>query len=87
MCAFVHNRRRWEEDVAVRIGAAIRTARETQELRQDELALAAGVSRRLLVAVETGKPTAQLDGVLRILAALGLTLEVAPRRRLPDNGR
>lgn len=86
MCAFVHNPA-WGDDAAARIGDAIRAARETQELRQDELALAAGVSRRLLVAVEAGKPTAQIDGVLRILAALGLTLVVAPRRRLREDGR
>jgi hypothetical protein len=37
------------------------------------------VTPRLLGEVERGKATAQLDGVLRILAALGLDLFVKAR--------
>jgi HTH-type transcriptional regulator/antitoxin HipB len=61
------------------LGNRIREAREAQGLRQDELAFAAGISRRLLQQVEHGKPTARYDSLLKILGVLGLTLEVTPR--------
>lgn len=48
-------------------------------LTQEDLAAAALVTPRLLGEVERGKTTAQLDGVLRILAALGLDLYVKTR--------
>jgi y4mF family transcriptional regulator len=67
------------ESSAERIGRCAREAREALGLRQDELALAAGVSTRLVHTIETGKPTSRLDSLERILAALGLTLEVRPR--------
>jgi HTH-type transcriptional regulator/antitoxin HipB len=74
-----------QNDAAASLGTAIRIAREEQGLRQDELALAAGVSVRTVHQVESGKPTSRLDVVLRILRALGLTFEIlpAPRRRPP----
>jgi y4mF family transcriptional regulator len=84
LCMIVPTTEEYHHRVAARIGQAIREHREEQGLRQEDLALAAGVSRRLLVAIEAGKPTARLDGLLRILAALGLTLDVSPR---PPGGR
>ena len=76
------------DSVAKEIGRRVREAREGLGLRQDELALAAGVSTRLVHQIETGKATSRLDGVVRVLAALGLTLEVAERtpRRAPPGG-
>ena len=73
-------------DAAKRIGLRVRKAREGLGLRQDELALAAGVSTRLVHQIEVGKPTSRLDGLARVLAALGLALEVVerpPRRQAP----
>lgn len=61
------------------LGAAIRAARKAQGLRQDELAGAAGVGLRFVVELERGKPSVQLDKVLAVLAALGLTLRVEDR--------
>lgn len=55
----------------------MRRAREELGLRQDELALAAGVSTRAIHQVENGKPTSRLDTVIPVLAALGLKLTVA----------
>ncbi len=46
-------------------------------LSQAEAARRAGVSRKWLVEFESGKPTAQLLQVLRLLDALGLTLTVS----------
>lgn len=64
-----------------RIGGIIRSERERQGLKQTELALAAGVSYRTVLQIEKGKPTSRLDVLLRVLEALGLTLDVraAPR--------
>jgi len=39
--------------------------------------MAAGVSRRWLVDLEAGKPRAELELTLRVLAALGLELHTA----------
>lgn len=70
-----------EEAAALEIGLRVRDARDALGLRQDELALAAGVSTRLVHEIERGKPTSQLDGLVRVLGALGLTLEVGERAR------
>jgi HTH-type transcriptional regulator/antitoxin HipB len=58
------------------VGHAIRDRRQELNLSQAQLADAAGVSRRWLLALESGKPTAQLDLVLRTLDALGLVVDV-----------
>ncbi len=61
------------------LGQAVRERRKFLRLTQEELAAVASVTPRLLGEVEHGKPTAQLDGVLRILAALGLDLYARTR--------
>jgi HTH-type transcriptional regulator / antitoxin HipB len=68
-----------EAELAASIATAVKAERERQGLRQDELAFAAGVSRRLVHQVENGKATTRLDGLAKILQALGLTLEVRTR--------
>jgi len=65
---------------AAEIGRRVREARDALGLRQDELALAAGVSTRVVHQIERGKPTSRLDTLLRVLEALGLTIEVRQRR-------
>lgn len=61
---------------ATELGEAVRDARKAQGLRQGELALAAGTGRRFVVDLERGKPTAQLAQVLRVVQALGLSVEL-----------
>lgn len=63
------------------IGSAIRAERKRQKLSQEELALVAGLGSRVIGEIENGKETARLDGVTRLLDALGLELQVAPRRK------
>jgi HTH-type transcriptional regulator/antitoxin HipB len=58
------------------IGGAVRQSREALGLRQDELALAAGVSTRVIHQIEHGKPTSRLDSLAPVLAVLGLRLRV-----------
>jgi y4mF family transcriptional regulator len=61
------------------IAAAVKAARRALNLRQAELAAAAGVGVRFLIELEAGKPTVQLGKVLAVLEALGLDLRVEPR--------
>lgn len=68
---------------AVRIGETVRDSRTSLGLRQDELALAAGVSTRAVHQIESGKPTSRLDSIAPILDVLGLELIAADRRRRP----
>lgn len=60
--------------VAERIGQAVLRERERLELRQDELALAAGVSARVIHQIENGKATSRLDSLVAVLDAVGLSL-------------
>ena len=59
------------------LGSALRSARKTRGLRQEDVALAAGVGVRFVSELERGKSTARLAEVLRVVEALGgrLTLE------------
>jgi transcriptional regulator with XRE-family HTH domain len=61
------------------LGVRMRQRRADLRLTQEELAAVAMVTPRLLGEVERGKKTTQLDGLLRILAALGLDLYLQAR--------
>jgi HTH-type transcriptional regulator/antitoxin HipB len=71
-------------EVFVRIGNArdlggyLRDQRRQAGLSQTELCERALVSRRWLSNLEAGKPTAEVGLVLRVVAALGLTVELRP---------
>jgi y4mF family transcriptional regulator len=60
------------------IGHTVRTTRKAAGLRQDQLAGAAGVGLRFIVDLEAGKPTAQIDKTLQVLAALGCSVDLIP---------
>jgi y4mF family transcriptional regulator len=59
------------------LGSALRQARKALHLTQSELALAAGVGVRFLVKLEACKPTARLELVLRVIDALGGSLQLS----------
>ena len=59
--------------------AAIRAARKSQGLRQDQLAGATGVGTRFIVDLEAGKSTAQLGKALAVVAALGLRISLVDK--------
>ena len=61
------------------LGRLIRKRRSDLGLNQTELAGVAGTSLRFVSELERGKPTAQLDATLRVLAALGIRLEANAR--------
>lgn len=63
-----------------RLGQALRRERESKGLRQDDLALAAGLGLRAVGEVEAGKPTAQFRTWLAIIQALGFKIVIVRRR-------
>ena len=69
------------------LGLVIRDRRRKLKLSQTELARKAGVGRQWVVAIEHGKPRAELGLVLRTLSALDLPLTIDPGERpLPSSG-
>ncbi|MCB1882002.1 MAG: helix-turn-helix transcriptional regulator [Chromatiaceae bacterium] len=62
------------------LGAAIRLARKTNNMRQVDVAQKASVRQALVSDIENGVTTARLDTVIRVLAALDLDLAIIPRR-------
>jgi y4mF family transcriptional regulator len=65
--------------VAEEIGKAVARSRKRLGLRQDELALAANVSTRVVHQIEHGKPTSRLDSLVPVLDALGLELRLGEK--------
>lgn len=62
---------------SVDLGAAIRTERKRLKVTQKELAMAAGTGLRFLIELERGKPTSRIEGVFKVLQALGAKLSIA----------
>ena len=58
------------------IAHRVRDARVTAGLSQSELALACGVARTTVIAIENGRPGVAIEKVQRVLSGLGLTLNV-----------
>jgi HTH-type transcriptional regulator/antitoxin HipB len=66
-------------DNSLSLGAAIRRRRVELGLSQGALADVARTTLRFISELENGKASAQLDGVLRVLAALGIELVARQR--------
>lgn len=60
------------------LGAQVRRLRRNSGLTQAALAESAGVSRRLVVDMEGGKPRLELIGVMAVLEALEVDLGLLP---------
>lgn len=60
------------------LGRALRQERRQRHMSQAELCATAGVSRRWLTDFESGKTTAEIALVFRVVHALGLVIEVSP---------
>ena len=65
------------------LGLIVRRERKAQNLRQAELAAVSGVGVRFIVDLEAGKPTLQLDKVLRVIAMLGCQITITPPASKP----
>lgn len=66
-------------DTSLTLGAAIRRRRVELGLSQGALADVARTTLRFISELENGKASAQLDGVLRVLTALGIELVARQR--------
>ncbi|MDY7087457.1 MAG: helix-turn-helix domain-containing protein [Actinomycetota bacterium] len=60
------------------LGSYLRERRRHLALTQTQLAARAGVSRRWLTDLEAGKTSAEVGLVFRVVAALGLFLDIRP---------
>jgi transcriptional regulator with XRE-family HTH domain len=76
--------RQGDETVLASLGANVRALRRDQALSQSELALLAGVSRRMLVGIEGGRTNVSLSTVDKLAAALGVRFSRLVRE--PDAG-
>ena len=61
------------------LGAALRMARKSKNLRQVDVARKASVRQALVSDLENGATMAKLDTVIKVLAALDLDLSIIPR--------
>jgi len=69
------------------VGAAVRAARRSAGLSQQELADRAGVPRQWVSRLETGvNAAAELRKLLDVLAALRLAMELVPAAQPNDEG-
>jgi transcriptional regulator with XRE-family HTH domain len=60
------------EDILIRLGGNIRTARLRRRLSREVLAERVGISRYVLADIERGKPTTAIAAYLGVLWVLGL---------------
>src|SRR4029077_7725438 len=63
-------------ETASSFGLMVRSRRKALNMRQDQLALVAGVGRRFVIDLEAGKPSCQLGRSLLVAKALGLDLAI-----------
>lgn len=63
-----------QHEIAAQIAARVRTARTQRRWTLDELAARSGVSRRLIVQIEQAEANPSLATLLKLAAALGVTL-------------
>jgi HTH-type transcriptional regulator/antitoxin HipB len=62
-------------------GEAIRKERLKNEMRQVDLARKASVRQALISELENGATKSKIDTIFKVLAALEMDLEIAPRKK------
>ncbi len=65
---------------AIDLGNALRTRRRELGLAQEQVSHVIGVNRRVIGELERGKGTVQLQIAIEAARALGLDIELTPRR-------
>lgn len=58
------------------LGLLLRQRREDLGLTQSQAASGIGASRQWIIQIEAGKPTAEVNRVLKLIRVLGLRLDV-----------
>lgn len=61
------------------LGRAIAAQRKIRGFTQQEFADLAGVGRRFISEIESGKPTAEIGKILQVLTALGIDVHLRKR--------
>jgi HTH-type transcriptional regulator / antitoxin HipB len=61
---------------SIELGAEVRHVRKSLNLTQEQLALAAGTGLRFIGDLENGKPTCHLGKTLRVIAMLGINIQL-----------
>lgn len=69
------------------LGACISAARRRQELRKEDLAAAARLTRKTLDKVEAGDPTSSIGAYVAVLAVLGMAGRIADLASAPHDTR
>jgi transcriptional regulator with XRE-family HTH domain len=89
MSSILHSQAGERPDVLTSVGANVRRLRQALRLSQSGLAELSGVSRRMIVAIESGEANVSLSTIDRLAAALGATFsemirppEAADSRRI-----
>jgi DNA-binding XRE family transcriptional regulator len=72
--------RKGDDPDALALGEIVRATRIDAQLTQDRLALASGVGRDTIIAIENGRGTVGLGKALRVIKTLGLRV-LPPERR------
>ena len=70
----MHSREHDQDRVTAEIASRVRAERAQRRWTLDELAARSGVSRRLLVQIEHAEANPSLATLLKLAAALGVTL-------------
>ena len=66
------------------IGNLIRRIRKKQELSQTQLGEKTGLRQETISLIETGNPSATMETILSVLAALDLEFRIVPRSKGRD---
>jgi transcriptional regulator with XRE-family HTH domain len=63
------------------LGRQLREARQNRGFTQLELARLAGLPRTKIIQVEAGKPSVSIEAYAKVVAALGLSMDVTAATR------
>ena len=63
------------------LGSVIRRARKALGLTQTQLGSLAGLRQATISLIETGNPETKLETLLKVLGALDLEFQIAPRSK------
>ena len=63
------------------IGSILYRQRDLASLSQNELSSKAGLRQATISKIESGSPATRIQTICSVLAALGLELQVVPRRK------
>jgi transcriptional regulator with XRE-family HTH domain len=64
------------------VGHVLRAVRKVSDVRLEDIALLAGMSKQTVQDIEHGKPTAQIGKVMTLLQSLGVRVDlVVPREQ------